>query len=269
MEQLWNATYGGSAVRYKVRRKLLSQNFLYNRTLIASLVRKSSIGKNDIVLEIGPGKGFITTELLEVSRKVIAVELDEKLVAHLYSIFNDLRLEIYHQDFLKFNLPSSPYKVFANLPFSIEGEIVRKLLDNYSPPVDCYLVVMKKLAIRLSGGPHENQFSLKHKPWFDFSIYHYFKRTDFIPSPNVDSVMWRITLKDAPLLPLEQRGYWERFIEIGFSNGLQVKQNLRKILTQKELNLLASKLKFSLKTKPGFLTLDQWLTLYKAIYING
>lgn len=68
---------------YKVRRKLLSQNFLYSRTLVSSLVRRSYIGQNDTVLEIGPGKGFITVELLKVAKKVIAIELDEKLVLHI------------------------------------------------------------------------------------------------------------------------------------------------------------------------------------------
>lgn len=120
MHSMWNVTcYGGLAVLYKVRRKLLSQNFLYNRTLVNSLVRNSSIGPTDTVLEIGPGKGFITSELLKISKKVIAVELDSKLVLHLKSIFYNFRnLKLYQMDFLEFSLPQKPYKVFANIPFS-------------------------------------------------------------------------------------------------------------------------------------------------------
>lgn len=68
---------------YKVRRKLLSQNFLYNKVLINLLVRNSSIGLNDTVVEIGSGKGFITSELLKVAKKIIAIELDGKLFLHL------------------------------------------------------------------------------------------------------------------------------------------------------------------------------------------
>lgn len=263
MYTLWSLTCSGGSVLYKVRRKLLSQNFLYNRTLINSLVRRSSIGKNDTVLEIGSGKGFITLNLLEVAKKVIAIELDEKLVLHLKQFLDHYpNLEIVHNNFLNFHLPYYPYKVFANIPFAIEGKIVRKLLGSEHPPEDCYLVVMKELAFRLSGIPKDNQFSLKHKPWFDFYIYHYFKRSDFIPSPSVDSVMWRIFKKEQPSLPLSDYKTWERFIEIGFGQGTLVNVNLRKILTKEQMNYLSNKLNFSLKTKPGNFSINQWLEIY-------
>lgn len=123
-------------VNYKSRRKILSQNFLYNQTLIESLIRQSSIGSKDVVLEIGAGKGFITKELCRKSQNVIAIELDNKLFLHLKQfIGNNSKLELHQVDFLKFPLPKTPYKVFANIPFSIEGEIIRKLLDSIHPPV--------------------------------------------------------------------------------------------------------------------------------------
>lgn len=251
---------------YRLRRRLLSQNFLSNRTLINFLVRNSSIGLNDTVLEIGPGKGFITTELLKRSKKVIAVELDEKLVLHLRQFLGNYpNFELHQADFLKFPLPDFPYKVFANIPFSIEGEILRKLLDSCDPPEDCYLVVDKRFALRLSGSVGENQFSLKHKPWFDFSLYHEFKKSDFTPEPKVDGVMWRIRKKEKPLLPSEKRKSWEKFIEVGFGHGQTMRQNLKNILSPTKMQSLSSKLNFSLKDKPGRLSLDQWLRLYLAL----
>lgn len=262
---IWSC-YGGPAVLYKVRRKLLSQNFLYSRTLVNSLVRRSSIGQNDTVLEIGPGKGFITAELLKVAKKVIAVELDEKLALHLKQILGHYpNLQIYQGNTLNYPLPNYPYKVFANIPFSIEGEIIRKLLDSNNPPQDCYLIVDKRLAQRLSGIPHQNQFSLKHKPWFDFSIFHQFKRSDFIPEPSVESVMWRITKKTEPLLIESERKSWERFIEAGFGQGTPVKQNLRKLLNSRQIQELQSSITFSLKARPGYLTLEQWIDTYRLI----
>ncbi len=251
---------------YKVRRKLLSQNFLCSRTLINSLVRRSSIGQNDTVLEIGPGKGFITDELLRAAKRVITVELDQKLVLHLKQILgHHPNLQVHRGNFLNFSLPSYSYKVFANIPFSIEGEIVRKLLDSNNPPQDCYLMVDKRLALRLSGTAHENQFSLKHKPWFDISIFYQFKRSDFVPEPSVDSVMWRITKKSLPLIPEEEGRRWERFIEAGFGQGTPVKQNLRRLLTGRQIQDLQSRVNFSLKAKPGYLTLEQWIDIYRTI----
>lgn len=255
---------GGSDVRYKLRRKLLSQNFLCSRTLINLLVRKSSIGPNDAVLEIGPGKGFVTAELLKIAKKVVAVEFDEKLVLHLKQVLGHYpNLQICQKNFISFPLPNYPYKVFSNIPFSIEGVIVRKLLNSKNPPTDTYLIVDKRLALRLSGIPHENQFSLKHKPWFDFSIHYQFKRTDFTPVPNVDSVMWRITRKTKPLIQEGEKNSWQKFIEIGFGQGTSIKQNLSRILTKNQIQTIQTKLNFSLKLKPGYLTLDKWMVLYK------
>lgn len=251
---------------YKVRRKLLSQNFLYSRTLINSLVRRSSIGSNDVVLEIGPGKGFITEELLRVAKRVVAIELDQKLIFHLKKFLGTHpKFDLFEGDFLKFNLPQFPFKVFANIPFSIEGEIIRKLLDSNNPPEDCYLVVDKRLAERLSGNQGMNQFYLKHAPWFDFSIEYYFKKSDFIPIPNVDSVLLRITKKSEALLNWNKRDDWERFIEIGFGQGRPVNQNLIGILNKEQLNCLVSKLNFSIRLKPGNLALNQWLQIYASI----
>lgn len=147
--------------------------------------------------------------------------------------------------------------------------MIRKLLDSRNPPEDAYLVVDKRLALRLSGFPHENRFSLKHKPWFDFSVYHNFKKSDFIPQPNIDSVVWRITEKDQPLLAKDQKQSWERFIKVGFGQGTQIKQNFGRILTSKQMQNLQSELDFSLKVKPGNLSLDQWLWIYRQIKLLG
>ncbi|MDO8570100.1 MAG: rRNA adenine N(6)-methyltransferase family protein [Candidatus Daviesbacteria bacterium] len=253
-------------MKYKLRRKILSQNFLYSLKLTKLLVDNSSIDQNDIVLEIGAGKGLITTELCKKAQKVIALELDEKLFLHLKQFLgNNLNLNLHQIDFLKFPLPKFPYKVFANIPFSIEGEIIRKLLDSNNPPEDCYLIVDKRLASRLSGLPHENQFSLKHKPWFNFSIFYQFKRSDFTPSPSIDSVMWQINKKEVPLLPIEERSSWEKFIEIGFGQGTTVNKNLLKLLSKEQLQNLSAKINFSLKTKSGYLSFPQWLKIYKAL----
>jgi len=261
----WDTTCaGGSAVLYKVRRKLLSQNFLYSRTLVNSLVRNSSIGPNDIVLEIGPGKGFITSELLQVAKEVIAVEVDPKLVLHLQQFFrNNPNLNLFLANFLDFRLPWVPYKVFANIPFSIEGQIVRKLLDTKNPPDDTYLVVRKDLAQRLSGKFGNNLFYISHAPWFEFNIYHYFNRNDFTPSASMDCVMWRITKRHQPLIPSEEMKNFKKFIELAFGNGANVDLNLKQLLSREQLKSLSNKLSFNFKRKPSYLSQEQWVQLYK------
>lgn len=264
MQWLWSHS-GGSAV-YEFRRKILSQNFIYNRTLIKKLVRGSSIGFQDTVLEIGPGKGFITSELLQVAKRVIAVEIDPKLVLHLDKFLGkNPKMDLYLSDFLDFHLPRTQYKVFANIPFSIEGKIVRKLLEDRNSPEDCYLVVRRDLAERLSGMVGNNLFSIKYKPWFEFSIYHYFNRNDFIPRPSMDCVIWRVTKRENPLIPDDQKLNYQRFIEQAFGEGQSIQNNLKKIMSREQLHNLSRKLNFSLKTKPSYLSFEQWLELYKNI----
>jgi len=181
---------------YKLQRKLLSQNFLYSRKLVSKLVGSSSIAKNDLCLEIGPGKGIITQQLVKQAGRVIAIELDSQLFAQLKTNFRYVdNLAVYHQNFLNFQLPKTTYKVFANIPFAIEGQIIRKLIDNSNPPDDCYLVLNKQLANRLVANFKENLFSIIHKPFFGFEICYQFKKTDFAPMTSVDTVLFRFTKK--------------------------------------------------------------------------
>jgi 23S rRNA (adenine-N6)-dimethyltransferase len=248
---------------YKIRRKLLSQNFIYSRKLLRELVRNSGITKNDTVLEIGPGKGLITSELLRKGTTVLAVELDQKLVLHIKKHFeSSTNLFLFNQNILDFELPKKKYKTFSNVPYSIEGKIVRKLIDDKNPPQDAFLIVRRDLAERLSGLHHENKFSLKHKTQFSFSIEHYFKRTDFIPTPNVDSVLWRIKKLASPIIPESEQQNWEKLIEDGISEGENLSKNLVPLFGDKEFYKLCNTLRITPRTKPSYLTMDQWLAIY-------
>ena len=178
------------------RRRALSQVFLKNRPLIKKLIRRSSIGKNDTVLEIGPGTGNITEELLHVARKVIVVEIDPTLTKLLRSkYFDNQNLTLHQMDFMHFQLPNYPYKVFANPPFSIQGKLVRKLLDATNPPEDCYLVLRKDFAYRLGGIRKDGELSRYYKKRFEFEIVHQFKGSDFKPKTRVWTVMLKIERK--------------------------------------------------------------------------
>jgi len=251
---------------YTSRRKQLSQNFLGNPRLIRQLVGRSSIGSADQVLEIGPGKGFITGELLRVARCVVAVELDAKLVLHLRRYFADEpRLHIVSGDILAHPLPATPYKVFANIPFAIEGQIVRKLIDAENAPEDCYLVVMRDLAERLSGLPHHNQFSLKHQPWFEFSLVHRFRRADFVPQPRVESVLWRIKKREQVLLPEDEKARYHRFIETAFAQGQPLGQGLRAIVSRAEVWRLCDAVGIDPACKPSYLSPEYWLAMYRYV----
>lgn len=166
---------------YWLRRRLLSQNFLVNRKLVKQLVRGSSISSSDTVLEIGSGTGIITRELLQITPHVIPIEKDPKLTKH-------------PQDFLTYPLPKYPYKVFSNIPFSITGDIIRKLLQSPNPPTDCYLIMQSQAAAKFIIQPKANTLAaILYYPFWDIQIIHRFARTDFSPDPAVDSVLVHFT----------------------------------------------------------------------------
>ena len=255
---------------FRQRRRILSQNFLYNRTLVNKLIRNSSIGKNDIVLEIGPGTGIITRELLTRSRNVIAIEIDPHLYKFLKKQFSRTsNLQLICSDFLRYELPDCQYKVFANIPFSIEGKIIRKLLNATNPPEDCYLVMREDLAKRLSGFRQECQFSIIYKPWFTFEIVHYFKGYDFVPHTKTKCALLHFTKREIPLIRKEDKKRYIHFVCMGFNGGKRLQHNLKNFLTHEQFRRLSKEYKFIIRSRPSDLTLEQWIGMFDYLIRIG
>jgi 23S rRNA (adenine-N6)-dimethyltransferase len=204
---------------FKTRRKLLSQNFLRDRGLVKSLIRASGISWKDSVLEIGAGSGIITEDLLSVSRKVIAIEIDKDLFALLFGrLRNNKALELIYGNFLDFELPKEPYKVFSNIPFSITGEIIKKLLFSDNPSESCSLIVQKEVAEKFIVNQRKNSMlSILFYPWFEIKIGHIFKRTDFKPIPSVDLCILQIIKRPIPLIPNNGLSKFRDFVVFKFT----------------------------------------------------
>lgn len=180
----------------------LSQNFLWSRELVGKLVRDSSITNNNLVVEIGPGKGIISEQLLNVCGKLIAVEADENLFKLLQERFSGYpKIRLVREDFLKYPLPKENYKIFSNPPFSITGEIIKKLLFSQNPPIDSYLVVQKEAAEKYMAKDSGNtMLAILFYPWFEIGIIYEFFRTDFKPTPRVESSLIKIKQRSRPLV---------------------------------------------------------------------
>jgi len=205
---------------YQVQRRLRSQNFIIDRELVNRLIRASSISSSDLVLDIGAGRGVITRGLLSVARQVIAIELDLRL-------FNKLKLKFWltphlqliHTDFLRYPLPTRPYKVFANIPFSITGDIIRRLLMSSRPPADCCLVVQAEAAAKFVTHQGRNTLAaILYYPFWDIRVVHRFAKVDFRPIPAVDCVLLRLSPRATPFLPRSSQSlYWD-FVAYTFTH---------------------------------------------------
>ena len=247
-----------------------SQNFTVNGPLISNLVKQSSISPEDLVYEIGPGTGVITSELARASGRVVAIEIDKNLYDRLKIKFASTNnVEIQFGDFMAYALPKQPYKVFSNIPFNITAPIIKKLTESENPPEDTYLFVQNESADKFCGVGKESQASLLLKPWFDLSIVYRFKKNDFRPIPNVDIVLLRIEKRNQPLVVLNDTKLYKDFVVYSFNQWKPtLKEALKSIFSDTQFTRLSNDLKFSIKFKPTDLTFNQWLGLFN-FFIKG
>ena len=196
-------------------KKSLGQNFLKSEKIAEEIVSAGEVGSDDIVLEVGPGKGILTEKLLEKAKKVIAVEKDEELAGFLRDKFkNNPKLEIICGDILKFNpmsrfrLDIGRYKIIANIPYYITSRFLRTFLESDcsarhrkhelgsdvagGQPSLMVLMVQKEVAERIVG-KKESILSISVKAYGRPEIIRNVPAGYFFPAPKVDSAVIKIS----------------------------------------------------------------------------
>ena len=244
-----------------------TQNFLKSSRLIDRLLDRSSIRPDDVVFEIGPGKGRITACLAARCRRVIAVEKDGALAASLCRRFADEpRITIHHADCLTFPLPAVPYKVFASIPFNITTAIVTRLTGGPRPPEDLYLVIQYEAAERILGVPRESLYAVLLKPWFEPIIIHRFARTDFDPPPNVDVVMLRLRKRGPPLVGPHEAQRFRDFVVHGFTTSGPFMGSIHiGVFGKWQWGHLLTELGIDPHRGPTTVRFEQWLALFRRV----
>jgi 23S rRNA (adenine-N6)-dimethyltransferase len=242
-----------------------SQNFLRDSRLVERLVVESTISHEDVVFEIGPGKGIITDALARRARRVVAIELDGALaerLRHRYAAHP--RVTIHTGDVLAHALPEEPYKVFANIPFSHTREIVTKLTEATCPPQDAYLVMQREAAATFCGSPRECLYSVLLKPWFTVEVTHHFRRADFIPAPNVEVVMLRLQKRGPPLIAASERQLFRDFVVYGFvTRQPTIERILRGAFSRRQLQQAMRMCAIPPDATPSAMTFAQWIDLFR------
>jgi 23S rRNA (adenine-N6)-dimethyltransferase len=242
-----------------------AQHFLKDPCLVASLLDRCNIGPDDVVYEIGPGKGIITEQLAQRCKQVIAIEKDPRLSDLLLQQFADMpNVTIHEGDFLHYRLPRKPYKVFANIPFNITRAIVTRLTAAEYPPEDAYLAMQKEAADMFLGKPHESLCTVLLKPWFEVEIVHRFRRKDFVPKPRVDVVMLRLRKRGPPLVNRADRQRFRDFVVYAFTTWRPALGSILKgIFTGQQLKHIRRELGVDLDVTPTSLSFEQWLNLFE------
>ncbi len=221
-------------------KKRLGQNFLINPDVIADIIDFAGITKDDVVLEIGPGVGFVTEQLVKYAGKVIAVELDEEAIKELQKLECD-NLEIIHNDILKTEISSladKKVKVVANIPYYITSPIIAHLLGeiddltnkNRSMIADIILMVQEEVARRIVATPKSpaKQYGLLtilSQFWADCEIIRLVGRKSFYPAPKVNSALVSMKVRQEPLLKLKDYKFFRRVIKAAFSQRRKTLKN--------------------------------------------
>lgn len=229
-----------------------SQHFLRDSHLIGELVGHSNIRKNDTVIDIGAGSGGITVVLSRRATRVLAYEAEPVVAKKLRQNMSNLgNVTVIERDFLQAKLPNDPYKVFANIPFSLSSPIVHKLCEADNPPKAIYLILQKQFAQKLivTGDHFHGALGMTIAPWWTTRIRRPLRRTDFTPPPAVDTVLLEIKRREEPLLPRGKMSEYMKFVERCFADP----KSYAKTTAPKAL-------------KPSQLTSEQWVEIFSAYY---
>lgn len=233
--------------------KKFGQNFLIDPHVLNKIITSANITKEDCVIEIGPGIGSVTQALLENAGKVISIEIDDQLIPILTEQFgHEEHFKLIHKDVLKVDLkkliqeesPNKRIKVVANLPYYITTPIIMMLLENELPIESITVMVQKEVADRLASKPGSKQYgaitvSVNYfaEPYLVANV----PRNCFMPRPNVDSAVIRLTLNEEPLVKVGNVKQMFRIIKAAFL--LRRKTLLNTLAAHGELGISKEELK--------------------------
>ena len=262
--------------------KKFGQNFLIDTHVLDKIIAAAGIGREDFVLEIGPGIGTMTQYLCENAREVIAVEIDKALIPILQDTLSEYdNVEVLNEDILKVDINriaqekngGRPIKVVANLPYYITTPIIMGLFENHVPIDSITIMVQKEVADRMQVGPGTKDYgalSLAVQYYAKPEIVANVPPNCFMPRPNVGSAVIRLTCHEAPPVDVKDEKLMFRIIRASFNqrrktlaNGLN---NSGEIHLSKELITQAIE---ELGVSPGIrgeaLTLEQFAQLSNII----
>ena len=201
-------------------KKSLGQHWLKDPEILADIAEAAEVTCDDVVLEIGPGLGTLTSRLLARANSVTAVEFDTDLARKLPGQFPGKKLTVVNQDILQFDLNQLPknYKVVANVPYYITSKIVEKLMTAENKPSVAVLLVQKEVAERIAAeAGNMSILSVSVQIFAEAELDIEVPRQFFTPPPKVDSQVVVLRTRNNPLItPEDQRDFF-RIVKAGFS----------------------------------------------------
>lgn len=273
-----------SSMRSPQPRKQFAQHWLRSEKALSKIVKSASLSPSDRILEIGPGTGILTTQLLSGATSVVAVEIDTDLCKNLVKRLGNkenflllqgdiLTLDIATQlqDFPNFQ---NPNKVVANIPYNITGPIVEQLLGtigepNPNPYELIVLLVQKEVAQRITAHAGSKTFgalSVRVQYLADCDYICDVPAKAFYPPPKVDSAV--IRLRPRPIEhPASNPQYLETLLKLGFSSKRKMlRNNLQSVVSRDQLTQLLEQLEINPQVRAEDLSVEQWVNLSNCLW---
>jgi len=250
-------------------KRSLGQNFLIDHNIVRKILSLASITSRDAILEIGPGKGILTSALIASGARVVALEKDHQLACELVEQFIGMSMvSIYDADALLIDYSqviSRPYKLVANLPYNIATALLTKVMQSGHTPELLVVMVQKEVAEKICARPpHASVMSNIMQVWGAVSIAHIVSPTCFRPRPRVDSAVIVIEPFVQPLLQHSQIGAYIQLIHSGFAKKRKrLLSNLAEAFSLKKevLEDIFLKLGLALTIRAEEVTISQWSKL--------
>ena len=258
--------------------KKFGQNFLIDGHVLDKIIAGAGVTKDDMVLEIGPGIGTVTQYLAEAAGKVVAVEIDRNLLPILQETLADYdNVKVIHADVLSLDLEKlvqeenggRPIKVVANLPYYITTPIIMALFEQHVPLANVTVMVQKEVAARMKSGPGSKDYgalSLAVQYYAEPYIVANVPCNCFMPRPNVDSAVIRLTRYEEPPVQVKDEKMLFKIIRASFNqrrktlqNGLNNSSELN--FTKDQIAAAIAEAGFSPSVRGEALTLEQFAKL--------
>lgn len=252
-------------------KKSLGQHWLHDREILGLIADEAELSNEDTVLEIGPGLGTLTSELLRRGKEVIAVEFDEDLARKLPGQFPGKRLRVVTSDILSFDLTTLPsgYKVVANVPYYITSKIVQLLMTATNRPSISVLLVQREVAERLAAAPGDMSIlGVSAQVFAEVTLGPLVEAGLFTPPPQVDSQVVVLRTRQVPLVPEDIEKEFFRVVKAGFSAK---RKKLRSSLAgglgipKATSEVVLSHAQVSSDARAEDLTIQDWLRLTEVL----
>lgn len=212
-------------------KKSFGQNFLTDTNILQKIVDTAEIDENVNVIEIGPGIGALTEFLAENAAEVMAFEIDERLMPILADTLQEFEnVKIINEDILKsdlqarikeFSNPELPIKVVANLPYYITTPILMHLIESRIPFSEFVVMMQREVADRISAQPNSKFYgslSIAVQYYMTAKVAFIVPRTVFVPAPNVDSAILKMTRRDKPAVEVKDEPFFFKVSKASFTH---------------------------------------------------